>query len=544
MRESSNPEQKHFDYQRETNQEDPYARFRDSQPVNPLVSSSTNVRTSFASNFLNNSKLFESYQQNAEANLATNPPEDTFAPADDEDAKSHTSVPTPETDGLNDHIHPNTAMNQMHTSFEHPQAQESLIPNQNPARAVEAPTDLPQLYFKIQSLEDQNKYLQVNLQNAHSYCQNADQRVQELQRELESERSANHHKIGFLLREKQDIENKCYQQQDMIRKYASALEQLQRETQAEKEMLNSSSSAIHQSKMREEDLRRHIEELQYKINESENNLMALTEELNTFRAENENLQIDLKSLVNIEQALRNELNHIYQRYAALEDYVQKINAKIMEDQENLSLTMEENENMKQDLLQFHRTIEVGMRENDDLKREVSMLREELHKKHQDNSHSATSLADKDNEIFALKAELARTKAMLSSQPSRELGSEFKNNSSLEMLLRQNSDSFAHDYLKNLNVRTQKDEGSFSGYSSFDNTPVGGRHSKEERKYDMKDYISNKQNQHFPKPNMGGYNTIQSALPEAKPEPPRKGPKTVQGLPPNSKYRKQEWTPYD
>lgn len=208
LRESVNLEQKHFDYQNEPTQEDPYARFRDSQPVNPLVNSSINVRSSFASNFLNNSKLFESYQPTAETNPVTNQPEETFSPAEDIETKSHTSVPIPDTDGLAEYAHVHDPANQMHTSFEHPKTQEPLIPSQNQAKPSEPPADLNQLYFKIQSLEDQNKYLQMNLQNVHAYCQTAEQRSQELQRELESERSANHHKIGFLLREKQDIENK------------------------------------------------------------------------------------------------------------------------------------------------------------------------------------------------------------------------------------------------------------------------------------------------------------------------------------------------
>ena len=41
----------------------------------------------------------------------------------------------------------------------------------------------------------------------------------------------------------------------------------------------------------------------------------------------------------------------------------------------------------------------------------------------------------------------------------------------------------------------------------------------------------------------GLGPMQSALPEAAPEKPRKGPKTLQGLPPNSKYKPHEWTPY-
>ena len=126
-----------------------------------------------------------------------------------------------------------------------------------------------------------------------------------MQQLLQKERSENQYKIGYLLRQKQEAEAKVYQQQQMIQKYSHALEQLQKDSQNEKQKLNDTGATIYQHKMIEEDLRNQLDALQFKYTETENKLRTQSEEAAMIKNENENLQLDLKSLLDIEQTLRN-----------------------------------------------------------------------------------------------------------------------------------------------------------------------------------------------------------------------------------------------
>lgn len=281
----------------------------------------------------------------------------------------------------------------------------------------------------------------------------------ELKGQLDAERATSHHKIGFLLREKQEAENKLYQQQEVIAKYAKIIEQLHADSKMDKEKLNSTSSTFHQFKMLEDDLRGQIEALQFKLRESDAALRSQNEEIYTLQTENQNLQTDLKSLISIEQALRSELANFHQKYMMVEDQVQQLKATIIEDRRAFSETLSENENMKQDLMRYHKTVELGMRENEELKMEIAMLKDELMNRLEANNQNANSLADKDQEIYNLTTELARVKAMVNNQKAREPvdSQPFKPPSSLESLLRQNSDSFATDYLRSLAYKGQSSE---------------------------------------------------------------------------------------
>ena len=223
----------------------------------------------------------------------------------------------------------------------------------------------------------------------------------------------------------------------MIRKYAEALEQMQRTSHSEHEMLSSSTTAIHQHKLREEELVGQIGGLKGKLLEMERQFREQNEEFQNVKQENENLQLDLKNLVSIEAALRSELNSTFQKSCAMEDYIQKANVKLVEDHQKLSEVYSENESLKQNLAQLQKSLELQAIEIEGKQEEVVMLKEELMKKYKDGNASATSLADKDNEIFRLKTELARAKT----------GGKEGEGSNLDMLLKQNSDSFAREYLR-------------------------------------------------------------------------------------------------
>ena len=269
-----------------------------------------------------------------------------------------------------------------------------------------------------------------------------------------------------MLREKQESENRIYQQQETIGKYAKAIEQLQTDNKADREMLNSSSATFHQMKIIEEDLRNQIEGFQFKIIESDNALRSQAEEIYSLQMENQNLQTDLKSLINIEQALRNELTNLHQKYVVIEEQNQQLRTAIMEDRRAFSETVNENENMKQDLIRFHKTIELGLRENDELKKENAFLKDELMNRLDINNQNATSIADKDQEIYSLSNEIARLKSIINSQKSGASAETqpFKPPSTLEMLLNKNTDSFAADYLRSYAYRSQPQDMGSMGYA--------------------------------------------------------------------------------
>lgn len=231
-------------------------------------------------------------------------------------------------------------------------------------------------------------------------------------------------------------------------------------------MLNSSSATFHQMKIIEEDLRNQIEGFQFKIIESDNALRSQAEEIYSLQMENQNLQTDLKSLINIEQALRNELTNLHQKYVVIEEQNQQLRTAIMEDRRAFSETVNENENMKQDLIRFHKTIELGLRENDELKKENAFLKDELMNRLDINNQNATSIADKDQEIYSLSNEIARLKSIINSQKSGASAETqpFKPPSTLEMLLNKNTDSFAADYLRSYAYRSQPQDMGSMGYA--------------------------------------------------------------------------------
>jgi len=147
--------------------------------------------------------------------------------------------------------------------------------------------------------------------------------IRELTARLEQERNITHHKIAFLMGEKQDAENKIAQKDEMLSRYSSVIEQLQNENKLEREMLNSNNAAFHQRKVVEEELRNQVDALQYKLRDSEASVRSQTEEMYLIKSENQNLQADLKNLISIEQALRNEMNGVAKRSITLEEQLQQ-----------------------------------------------------------------------------------------------------------------------------------------------------------------------------------------------------------------------------
>jgi hypothetical protein len=458
-----------------------------------LLNNSINVKNSFASKFLNEQHLYPSYAQKKEGLSAQKPSMEKQELRDDHsddkeekdnERNSITSVPNPPRMPLSDYEKEKdfSARPEHNSSFEvehnDPEpiksndAQEvqqlregsQLRTTQMPPHQFYAPmmdqeqehqrlsfgsTAQPkndaqneaytqQLIGEIQNLTNHNAMLAHNLQNLQMAYKISEQKILEYQKEVEQDRSMQQHKINYLLQTKQELETKCYQQQEMIRKYAEALDQMQRASHSEHEMLSSSTTTIHQHKLREEELIGQIGNLKGELLEMERQSREQNEEFQNVKQENENLQLDLKTLVSIEAALRNELNAIFQKSCAMEDYIQKANVKLVEDHQKLSEFYSENESLKQSFSQLQKSLEMQAMEIESKQEEVVMLKEELMKKYKDGNMSATSLADKENEIFRLKTELARVKTG---------GKVGEDRSNLDMLLKQNSDSFAREYLK-------------------------------------------------------------------------------------------------
>lgn len=79
--------------------------------------------------------------------------------------------------------------------------QQNITNSQNPPNDLQA---------QLQSLTYQNAQLQRMLQQADSTHNTQEKRINELQNQLENERVENHNKVGFLLREKNKMQNqKC-----------------------------------------------------------------------------------------------------------------------------------------------------------------------------------------------------------------------------------------------------------------------------------------------------------------------------------------------
>jgi len=508
--------------------------------MNPLIKDPINVRSSYASKFLNDQNIYphdnqvddvqreqKQYSnahymnQNINAGVQDQSQNLNEIANDRNETDSIVSTPNPSTRRLSDQQKesPQNSVNpRLNSSFEvtqEPDACESIVPNvsdQRPSFGVnqmagqavmKAMPNVDDLYAQIHNLKNQNMALHQHLQNMQMGYQRVEQQAVSFQQELENERNTNQQKINYLLNAKQEAEENVFKHQEMIQKYATALENLQMHTQNDKDMLNNSSSVLQQQRMREEELLNQIEALSYKLNDAQNINNEQSRQIHTFQIENENLQSDLRGLVNLEQTLRTELNNSFQKISIINE-----------------LHLE------------------GQHQNSNLNQELAVLREELLKKHQDNNQNATILAEKDNEIFSLKAELARTNALISTQ--RETQEEPKSNpnkTNLDMLLKQNSENFASEYLRGIQNRVAPEENSlFKTSTPAAQSTVTSTNSNIYEKFGFTGSqaagMKNKE-----------YKPSTSALPEEGPIAGKNGPKTTQGLPPNSSYKKQEWTPY-
>ena len=119
--------------------------------------------------------------------------------------------------------------------------------------------------------------------------------------------------IAYFIHEKRNADEQIKNYEDTMSKYAQMIEQLKNEGKMEKEKLNNNNATFMQQKMVEDELRGNIEKLQFKLRESDNTLRSQSEEYYNIKAENQNLQADLKNLITIEQALRAELNKLGQK---------------------------------------------------------------------------------------------------------------------------------------------------------------------------------------------------------------------------------------
>ena len=331
---------------------------------------------------------------------------------------------------------------------------------------TEKDREIEMLKGQIQMLINRNNEMQGILENTIIERNHLDNAALELKSNLDNERAHSQYKITYLLKDKQEAENRIYQQQETIGKYAKVIEQLQSDSKNDREMLHSSSATFHQMKIIEDDLRNQVENLQYKVREDENTIRCQSEDMYSMQQENQNLQNDLKSLISIEQALRIEISNLHQKYILIEEQNQQLRTAIVEDRRAFSETLNENENMKQDLVRFHKTIELGMRENEDMKKEIIILKDELMNRLDINNQSASAIANKDQEIYGLSKEIARLKSILNSQKSGGPSDPqpFKPPSTLDMLLNKNTDSFAADYLRSFGYRGQPQEMSGMGYA--------------------------------------------------------------------------------
>ena len=128
----------------------------------------------------------------------------------------------------------------------------------------------------------------------------------------------------------------------------------------------------------------------------------------------------------------------------LDDQNQQMKNKISEDAGTINKLSKENEAMRGDIMKFHQIIELGMKENEQFKQEINRLRQELQDAQAEsygiNNQNANILADKDKEIGDLRAELLRTKAMLSSQDNKNIPESYSQNQSsmLDMLINSNA----------------------------------------------------------------------------------------------------------
>jgi len=255
----------------------------------------------------------------------------------------------------------------------------------------------------------------------------------------------------------------------------------------------------------------------------------------------------LKSLFEIEQSLRNT--------------IEGAQHKLMEQQREIAEGMNENENMKQDIINFSKAIEMGSRENESLKQENHMLKEELLRKHHDNNQNTTSIADKENEIFTLKAELARTKALMTAQNPMNKPLDFPPAVDVDLLLNNKSDTFAQEYIRTMGMKHQEDnlQKNLNNYndssanmpqisnnqSTYEKFGYTGPMIKQSQPRNLINELGNS-GEKFQNPNNMPFSRggIQSALPEGSLEKLKKGPQTSQGLPPTSLHKTQEWTPYN
>lgn len=213
----------------------------------------------------------------------------------------------------------------------------------------------------------QNQHMHGAIEGMQNERGQAQMIINDMKGKMDAERSASHHKLTYLMREKQDAHDRIQQYEDAISKYARMIEQMQMNMKMDKDKIITNHETFKQQKMIEDELRIHIEAIQYKLRESDASLRSQTEEIYNIKAENQNLKADLKSLISIEQALRAELAKVGQKSLILEDQAQQMIDKITEDHHRMQEIIEENENLRRNLIQYHKVVEAGSNENHELK---------------------------------------------------------------------------------------------------------------------------------------------------------------------------------
>lgn len=123
---------------------------------------------------------------------------------------------------------------------------------------------IQQMNEQMHKLIQENQNMKNIIQGMSSQSQQSEMALNEMKIRIQNETSANQHKIAYLLREKQDADERIQNYEMTISKYARMVEQLQMEGKINQEKLQNN-APNRQQKMIEDELRVNMEKMQFKL---------------------------------------------------------------------------------------------------------------------------------------------------------------------------------------------------------------------------------------------------------------------------------------
>lgn len=194
---------------------------------------------------------------------------------------------------------------------------------------------------------------------------------------MNQERQTFNAKITQVMNKNQELETEIEEQKKSKDNVVKEKENLDFQVMDLQMKLSNQSSVISRLTKTERDLRSKIDNNQNRLLSQEEALRKANEENYNLKSEIENIHTDIINMVNVENALRNELSLIMDKKKELEESQSKLKSKTCLDTIALRHLANENEQFKSEISCLKENISHLQTENTDLKQENESLKQKI-----------------------------------------------------------------------------------------------------------------------------------------------------------------------